>query len=114
MELLQRVVLGDVMSIVRVTVRTFQNAEHATLFLGLSNGIEGFLKERGIKADCRIARSQEKAHEIISVWIYDDEAHMDEVRKVLSEFSKFPNSLNPKEVAYQADVVTTIREGVTG
>ena len=57
MELLQRVVLGDVMSIVRVTVRTFQNAEHATLFLGLSNGIEGFLKERGIKADCRIARS---------------------------------------------------------
>ena len=34
---------------------------------------------------------------------------MEQVRKVLAEFSKFPNSLNPKEIAYQADVLTTIQ-----
>ncbi|MEC7372425.1 MAG: hypothetical protein VX386_06570, partial [Pseudomonadota bacterium] len=71
------------MSIVRVTVRTFQNAEHATLFTGISANIPGLLKKHGLKADCRIARSQEKPHEIISIWVYEDEAHMEAVRKVL-------------------------------
>ena len=84
MELLQRVVLGDVMSIVRVTVRTFQNAEHATLFTGISANIPDLLKKHGLMADCRIARSQEKPHEIISIWVYEDEAHMEAVRKVLT------------------------------
>ena len=97
------------MSIVRVTVRTFQNEEHATLFLGLSNGIGDFLKSHGLRADCRIARSQDKPHEIISVWVYDDAAHMGAVREVLAEFSKFPNSLTPREIAYQADVLATIQ-----
>ena len=102
------------MSIVRVTVRTFQNAEHATLFTGISANIPDLLKKHGLKADCRIARSQEKPHEIISIWVYDDEAHMEAVRKVLAEFSKFPNSLNPKEVAYQADVLASIQVGGEG
>lgn len=97
------------MSIVRVTVRTFQNAEHATMFLGLSDGIGDFLTAKGLKVNCRIARSQDKPHEIISVWVYDDEAHMGAVREVLSQFSKFPNSLSPKEIAYQADVVSSIQ-----
>ncbi len=99
------------MSIVRVTVRTFQNAEHATLFTGISANIPDLLKKHGLKADCRIARSQEKPHEIISIWVYEDEAHMEAVRLVLAEFSKFPNSLSPKEIAYQADVLASIEVG---
>ena len=63
------------MSIVRVTVRTFQNAEHATLFTGISANIPDVLKKHGLKADCRIARSQEKPHEIISIWVYDKLYH---------------------------------------
>ena len=44
------------MSIVRVTVRTFQNAEHATLFTGISANIPDLLKKHGLKADLQKCR----------------------------------------------------------
>ena len=42
---------------------------------------------------------------MIRFWEYDDEAHMKTVRSTLAKFSALPNSLSPKEVSFQADVV---------
>jgi hypothetical protein len=88
------------MAIFRITVRTFQNDEHAALFLAITA-----LREKGIKAKAKIGVTQNKKHEVISFWEYDDEAHMKTVRSTLAKFSALPNSLSPKEVSFQADVV---------
>ena len=88
------------MAIFRITVRTFQNDEHAALFLAITA-----LRENGIKAKAKIGVTQNKKHEVISFWEYDDEAHMKTVRSTLAKFSALPNSLSPKEVSFQADVV---------
>ena len=55
-----------------------------------------------------MALSQRNKTEVLSIWEYDDEVHMKAVRKTLSELSKLPNSLMPKEIAYQADIVHEI------
>ena len=42
---------------------------------------------------------------MISFWEDDNEAHMKTVRSTLAKFSALPNSLSPKEVGLEADVV---------
>ena len=42
------------------------------------------------------------------IWQYDDESHMKAVRKRLSSLNKLPNSLMPKEIAYEAKVVHSL------
>ena len=93
------------MSIFRITVRTFQNEEHAALFLAVTEQAITALKENGIKARTKIGVTKSKKHEVISFWEYDDETHMESVRSTLAKFSALPNSLSPKEVSFQADVV---------
>ena len=66
------------------------------------------LKQKGIKAKAKIGVTQNKKHEVISFWEYDDEAHMKTVRSTLAKFSALPNSLSPKEVSFQADVVNDL------
>ena len=63
------------MAIIRITIRTFQNEEHAQLFLAVSDQTIPALEERGIRVNAKIAITQNKEHEVISVWEYDDEAH---------------------------------------
>ena len=94
----------SVMSIIRVTVRTFQSEEHATMFLSLSGSAFELIRSRGLKASCKISQLQAKPHEVVSVWEYDNEAHIKAVRDLLAEMSRFPNSLSPREISYQADV----------
>ena len=99
------------MAIVRITVRTFQNEEHAQLFLAVSDQTIPALEERGIKVNAKIAITQNKKHEVISVWEYDDEAHMKIVRSVIAKFSALPNSLSPKEISFEAKIVKDIEIG---
>ena len=96
------------MAIVRITIRTFQNPEHAQLFLAVSNQTIPALEEKGIKVTAKIATTQNKKHEVISVWECDDEAHMNMVRSVIAKFSALPNSLSPKEISFQSDIVKDI------
>ena len=96
------------MAIIRITVRTFQNEEHAKLFLAVSDQTIPALKEKGIKVNAKIAITQNKRHEVISVWEYDDSAHMKLVRSAIAKFSALPNSLSPKEVSFQAEIVKNI------
>ena len=93
------------MSIFRITVRTFQNEEHAALFLAITEQAITALREKGFKAKAKVGVTQNKKHEVISFWEYTDEAHMKTVRSTLAKFSALPNSLSPKEVSFQADVV---------
>ena len=96
------------MAIIRITVRTFQNEEHAQLFLAVSDQTIPALEEKGVKVNAKIAITQNKKHEVISIWEYDDEAHMKMVRSAIENFSALPNSLSPKEVSFQAEIVKDI------
>ena len=74
------------------------------MFLSLSGGAFELIRSRGLKANCKISQSQAKPHEVITVWEYENEAHIKAIRDLLAEMSRFPNSLSPREVSYQADV----------
>ena len=95
------------MSIVRVTVRTFQNAEHAELFIQLGKSFD-VLSETELKVNFTMAQSERQKNQVVSIWQYDDENHMKEVRKKLASLNKLPNSLMPKEIAYEAKVVHSL------
>ena len=99
------------MAIVRITIRTFQNQEHAQLFLAISDQTIHALEEKGFKVNAKIAITQNKTHEVISVWQYDDELHMKMVRTAIAKFSALPNSLSPKELSFQAEIVKDIEIG---
>ena len=43
-------------------------------------------------------------NQVTSIWEYDDEKHMKEVRSYLSQYNSIPNSLSPKEIAYHGEV----------
>ena len=93
------------MAIFRITNRTFQNEEHAALFLAITEQAITTLREKGIKAKAKIEVTQNKLHEVISFWEYNGEAHMKTVRSTLAKFSALLSSLFPKEINFRADVV---------
>tara|TARA_B100001741_G_scaffold312274_1_gene315255 strand:+ start:1169 stop:1459 length:291 start_codon:yes stop_codon:yes gene_type:complete len=93
------------MAIIRVTVRTFQNLEHAELFLSIGASTKDGLSKAGLEAKFTISQSISQLNQVVSVWEYKDEDHMNEVRKFLSAQSRLPNSLAPKEIAYETKVI---------
>ena len=93
------------MAIVRVTIRTFQNLEHAELFLSIGASTKDGLRKAGLEAKFTISQSISQPNQVVSVWEYKDEDHMNEVRKFLSAQSRLPNSLAPKEIAYETKVI---------
>ena len=95
------------MAIVRVTVRTFQNSEHAELFMHFGKTVDT-LVDTGLKVNFTMAQSETQKNQVVSIWQYDDESHMKAVRKKLSSLNKLPNSLMPKEIAYEAKVVYSL------
>ncbi len=54
-----------------------------------------------------------KKNQITSVWEYDNEKHMNEVRTYLSKNNNIPNSLAPKEVVYLGEVVVSNKTSIT-
>ena len=99
------------MQIVRVTIRTFQSAEHAELFLSVGNGVKHQLSNAGLKAKLSICQNISLPNQVISIWYYDSEEHMKAVRDLLSNQSRLPNSLVPKEVAYETKIVHIGEQG---
>lgn len=96
------------MGIIRVTVRTFQSLEHAELFLSIGTGITDKLLSAGFKVKFSISQSISQPNQVISVWEYNDDQHMQRIRKFLSGQSRLPNSLAPKEIAYEAKVIHSL------
>ena len=72
------------MSIMRITVRTFQNEQHAEMFIAISQKImEDTLKDK-FKIDFKMIQNKSTKNQITAIWKYDNEQHLKEVRKYLS------------------------------
>ena len=92
------------MSIIRLTVRTFQSVEHANMFIVMSEKIAKESNNTDLKINMKIVQNVDQKNQVTSIWEYDDEKHMKEVRSYLSQFNSIPNSLSPKEIAYEGKV----------
>ena len=92
------------MSIIRVTVRTFQNVEHANMFIVMSEKVANDSNNTDLKINVKVIQNVGQKNQVTSIWEYDDEKHMKEVRSYLSQFNSIPNSLSPKEIAYEGEV----------
>ena len=57
-----------------------------------------------------IIQNQENKNQVTSIWTYDDEKHLKEVRSFLSKHSSMPNSLAPREIVYSGEVVMSSEE----
>ena len=80
-------------------------------FLAVSDQTIPALEEKGINVNAKIEITQNKKHEVISVWEHCYEAHMKMVRSAITKFSALPNFLSPKEISFQAEIVKDIETG---
>ena len=93
------------MSILRITVRTFQNEEHAEMFIAISQRIyEDALRDK-FKINFTMIQNTSLKNQVTSIWKYDDDYHIKEVRSYLSKHNQIPNSLSPKEVVFTGEVI---------
>ena len=93
------------MSIIRITVRTFQNNNHAEMFIAMSQKImEDALKDK-FKINFTMIQNRTSKNQVTAIWKYDNEQHLKEVRSYLSKHNSIPNSLSPKEVVFSGDVI---------
>tara|TARA_Y100000588_G_C13442099_1_gene580321 strand:+ start:73 stop:378 length:306 start_codon:yes stop_codon:yes gene_type:complete len=92
------------MSILRITVRTFQNNDHANMFLLMSEKISQESSNLDLKFNVKIIQNPNQKNQITSIWEYDDEDHMKKVRAYLSKHNSIPNSLAPKEIVYFGEI----------
>ena len=96
---------GLLMSIMRITVRTFQNEQHAEMFIAMAQKImENALKDN-IKINFTMIQNRSSKNQVTAVWKYNNEKHLKEVRSYLSKHNSIPNSLSPKEVVFSGDVI---------
>ena len=92
------------MSIIRLTVRTFQSVEHANMFIVMSEKIANESNNTDLKINMKIIQNVDQKNQVTSIWEYDDEKHMKEVRGYLSQHNSIPNTLSPKEISYHGEV----------
>ena len=92
------------MSIIRLTVRTFQSVEHANMFIVMSEKIANESTNSDLKIKMKVIQNVDQKNQVTSIWEYDDEKHMKKLRSYLSQFNSIPNSLSPKEIAYEGVV----------
>ena len=92
------------MSIIRLTVRTFQSVEHANMFIVMSEKVANESKNTNLKINMKVIQNVDQKNQVTSIWEYDDEKHTKELRAYLSQYNSIPNSLSPKEVAYEGEV----------
>mgnify|MGYP001199190489 CR=1 FL=1 len=96
--------IENYMTILRITIRTFQNQDHAEMFLLMSEKIAEEASKTVLKFNVKIIQNPTQKNQVTSVWEYDDEKHMSQVRSYLSKFNNIPNSLSPKEVVYMGEI----------
>ena len=92
------------MSIIRLTVRTFQSVEHANMFIVMSEKIANESTNSDLKINMKVIQNVDQKNQVTSIWEYDDEKHMKKLRNYLSQFNRIPNSLSPKEIAFEGVV----------
>ena len=93
------------MSIIRITVRTFQNEQHAEMFVAISQKIYEDAMKDNFKINFTMIQNPSLKNQVTSIWKYDNEKHIKEVRSYLSKHNSIPNSLSPKEVVFTGDVI---------
>jgi|TARA_B100001063_G_scaffold207000_1_gene202651 hypothetical protein len=93
------------MSIMRITVRTFQNEQHAEMFVAISQKIYEDAMKDNFKINFTMIQNPSLKNQVTSIWKYDNEKHIKEVRSYLSKHNSIPNSLSPKEVVFTGDVI---------
>ena len=93
------------MSIMRITVRTFQNEQHAEMFVAISQKIYEDAMKDNFKINFTMIQNPSLKNQVTSIWKYDNEKHIKEVRSYLSKHNSIPNSLSPKEVVFSGDVI---------
>ncbi len=93
------------MSIVRIYVRTFQNVEHADLFLLFCQKLKNECLNNNLKINLTVIQNDTNKNQVTSIWKYDDENHLKTVRSYISKHVKMPNSLSPKEILYTGKVI---------
>ena len=93
------------MSIMRITVRTFQNEQHAEMFVAISQKIYEDAMKDNFKINFTMIQNPSLKNQVTSIWKYDNEKHIKEVRTYLSKHNSIPNSLSPKEVVFTGDVI---------
>ena len=98
------------MSIIRITVRTFQNEQHAEMFIAMAQKIDETSKKDGFKINFTMIQNQSLKNQVTSIWRYDNEKHVKDVRAYLSKHNSIPNSLSPKEVVYTGEIVIDSNE----
>ena len=73
----------------RITVRTFQNEQHAEMFIAISQKImEDTLKDK-FKIDFKMIQNKSTKNQVTAIWKYDNEQHLKEVRKYLSKHTLY-------------------------
>ena len=93
------------MSIIRITVRTFQNEQHAEMFILMAQRIAQEATKEKFKTNMKGVQNKSLKNQVTSIWQYDDDKHVKETVAYLSKHNALPNSLSPKEVVYFGDVV---------
>ena len=56
------------MGIIRVTVRTFQNEEHAAMFIKWAKLCQTYSRADGHKCRCKMALYSRNKTEVLSIW----------------------------------------------
>ena len=57
-----------------------------------------------LKINMKVIQNVDQKNQVTSIWEYEDENHMKKLRNYLSQFNSIPNSLSPKEIAYEGVV----------
>lgn len=96
------------MSILRITVRTFQSVEHADMFILMCEKIASDSSNTNLKLKMQIIQNVEQKNQVTSIWEYNDKSHMKKVREFLSQYNNIPNSLSPKEVVYSGEIKLSV------
>ena len=81
------------MSIMRITVRTFQNEQHAEMFVAISQKIYEDAMKDNFKINFTMIQNPSLKNQVTSIWKYDNEKHIKDVRSYLSKHNSIPNSL---------------------
>ena len=89
------------MSIIRLTVRTFQSVEHANMFIVMSEKIANESTNTDLKINMKVIQNVDQKNQVTSIWEYENEKHMKKLRNYLSQFNSIPNSLSPKKIVHK-------------
>ena len=72
------------MSIIRLTVRTFQSVEHANMFIVMCEKVANESNNTNLKINMKVIQNVDQKNQVTSIWEYDDEKHMKDKLLVLS------------------------------